>query len=34
MMFTTDAIYTLEKEHDRLIAKITAAEIIDDILAW
>ena len=34
MMLTEDAIYTLEKEHDHLVAKKSALEIIDDILEW
>lgn len=34
MMFTEDAIYALEREHNRLIAKISALEVIDDVLEW
>ena len=34
MMFTEDAIYALEREHNRLVAKISALEVIDDVLGW
>lgn len=34
LMNLKDAVYALEREHDRLVAKVSAREVMDGIIDW